>query len=110
MKFYLKFLKKKKIKSPLVLIASHRILSLQMKKLNFKKKVKILNLKRITNYKLNNNSINLINVDYHQKKAFEKISNKSNNYIRRCFEIAIILVKSNYSNKLINGPISKKIF
>ena len=81
-----------------------------MKKLNFQKKIKILNLKRITNYKLSNNSINLINVDYNQKKAFEKISNKSNNYIRRCFEIAIILLKSNYSNKLINGPISKKNF
>ena len=81
-----------------------------MKKLNFQKKIKILNLKRITNYKLSNNSINLINVDYNQKKAFEKISNKSNNYIRRCFEIAIILLKSNYSNKLINGPISKENF
>ena len=33
-----KILKKKKIKSPLVIIASHRILSLQMEKLNFKKK------------------------------------------------------------------------
>ena len=105
-----KIFKKKKIRSPLVLIASHKILSLQMKKLNFKKKVKILNLKKIISYKLNNNSINLINVDYNQKKAFEKISNKSNNYIRRCFEIAIILLKSNYSNKLINGPISKKNF
>ena len=105
-----KIFKKKKIRSPLVLIASHKILSLQMKKLNFKKKVKILNLKKIISYKLNNNSINLINVDYNQKKAFEKISNKSNNYIRRCFEIAIILLKSNYSDKLINGPISKKNF
>ena len=81
-----------------------------MEKLNFKKKIKILNLKEITNYKLNNNSINLINVDYNQKKAFEKISNKSNDYIRRCFEIAIVLLRSNYSNKFINGPISKKNF
>ena len=105
-----KIFRKNKIKSPLVLIASHKILSLQMKKLNFKKKVKILNFEKITHYKLNNSSINLINVDYNQKKAFEKISNKSNNYIRRCFEIAIILLKSNYSNKLINGPISKKNF
>ncbi len=105
-----KILRTKKIKSPLVLIASHKILSLQMKKLNFKKKVKILNFKKITHYKLNNSSINLINVDYNQKKAFEKISNKSNNYIKRCFEIAIVLLKSNFSNKLINGPISKKNF
>ena len=33
-----KIFKRKKIKSPLVLIASHKILHLQMKKLNFKKK------------------------------------------------------------------------
>ena len=32
-----KVLKNKKIKSPLILIASNKILSLQMKKLNFKK-------------------------------------------------------------------------
>ena len=105
-----KVFKTKKIKTPLILIASHKILSLQMKKLNSKINIKCLNLKKINHYNLNNNSINLINVDYTQKKAFEKISNKSNNYIRKCFAIAIILIKSNFSNKLINGPISKKNF
>ena len=105
-----KVLKNKKIKSPLILIASNKILSLQMKKLNFKKNIKYLNLKKINDYKLNNNSINLINVDYNQKKAFEKISNKSNKYVKKCFEIAIILIKSKISNKIINGPISKKNF
>ncbi len=105
-----KVLNTKKIKSPLVLIASHKILSLQMKRLNFKINIKLLDPKKINDYKLNNNSINLINVSYNQKKAFEKISNKSNNYIRKCFEIAIILIKTNFSNKLINGPISKKNF
>ena len=105
-----KVIKTKKIKSPLILIASYKILSLQMKKLNCNKNVKHLNLKKIKNYKLNNKSINLINVEYNQKKAFEKISDRSNVYIRKCFEIAIDLVKSNFSNKLINGPISKKNF
>ena len=105
-----KVFKTKRFKSPLILIASYKILSLQMKKLNFKKKIKFLSLKEINNYKLNNNLINLINVDYNQKKAFEKISNKSNNYIKRCFEIAIILIKSDFTNKIINGPISKKNF
>ena len=105
-----KVFKTKRFKSPLVLIASYKILSLQMKKLNFKKKIRFLSLKEIKNYKLNNNLINLINVDYNQKKAFEKISNKSNNYIKRCFEIAIILIKSEFTNKIINGPISKKNF
>ena len=105
-----KIFKTKKIKSPLILIASYKILSLQMKKLNFKKNIKYLNLKNINDYKLNNSSINLINVNYNQKKAFEKISNKSNQYVKKCFEIAIVLIKSNFSNKLINGPISKKNF
>ena len=37
-----KVIKKKKIKSPLILIASQKLLYLQMKKLNFKKKIKVL--------------------------------------------------------------------
>ena len=105
-----KVLKTKKIKSPLILIASYKILSLQMKRLNFKINIKLLDFKKINNYKLNNGSINLINVNYNQKKAFEKISDKSNNYIRKCFEMAIFLIKTNFSNRLINGPISKKNF
>ena len=107
---FFKVLKTKKIRSPLILIASHKILSLQMKKLNFKINIKLLDLKKINDYKLNNSSINLINVNYNQKKAFEKISDKSNNYIKKCFEIAIILIKTNFTNRLINGPISKKNF
>ena len=103
-----KVLKTKRIKSPLILIASQKIISLQMKKLNFKINIKLLDLKKINDYKLNNSSINLINVSYNQKKAFEKISAKSNDYIRKCFEIAIFLIKTNFSNKLINGP--KKVF
>ena len=55
-----KILRTKKFKSPLILIASYEILSLQMKKLNFKKKIFHLNLKKINKYKLNNNSINLV--------------------------------------------------
>ena len=105
-----KVYKKIKIKSPLILIASQKLLYLQMKKLNFKKKIKVINQEKIKDYKLNNNSINLINVDYDQKKAFEKISNKSNEYIKKCFDIAIALIKSDFSNRLINGPISKKNF
>ena len=105
-----KVLKAKKIKSPLILIASYKILSLQMKRLNFKINIKLLDFKKINDYKLNNTSINLINVNYNQKKAFEKISDKSNNYIRKCFEMAIFLIKTNFSNRLINGPISKKNF
>ena len=68
-----KVLKTKRIKSPLILIASHKILLLQMKELKFKKNIKLLDFKKINDYKLNNNSINLINVNYSQKKLLKKL-------------------------------------
>ena len=102
--------KAKKFSSPLILIASHRLLKLQMKTLKFKKKINLLNLNKLYQYKLNNNSINLINEDLKIKKAFQKKNKNSKKYINNCFEIAIKLIKNGFSNKLINGPISKKKF
>ncbi len=101
---------KKKIKSPLILIASHKLLKLQMKKLNYKKKINILNYKKLSDYKLNNKSINLIDIKYDVSKAFEKISFKSNKYIENSFKMAFDILKSGITNKFINGPISKKTF
>ena len=101
---------KNKTKSPLILIASHKILLLQMKKLNFKKKIKVINLKKIKEYSFDNKSINLVNINYNQKVAFNKISKKSNNYINKSFMVAFKLIKEGFSYKLINGPISKKTF
>tara|TARA_Y100001970_G_scaffold246278_1_gene314049 strand:+ start:3096 stop:4055 length:960 start_codon:yes stop_codon:yes gene_type:complete len=95
---------------PLVLIASLKLLKLQMKKLKFKKKIKIINYENLNDYKLNNKSINLINIDYEPKKAFEKISKKSSKYINKCFEIAFKILKKKQTNNIINGPINKKTF
>ena len=81
-----------------------------MKKLKFKKKINIKNLKKIREYTFNNKTINLININYEQKFAFQKITKKSNNYINRSFLVAIKLIKQGFSNKLINGPISKELF
>ena len=63
---------KNKTKSPLILIASHKILLLQMKKLNFKKKIKVINLNKIKENSFDNKSINLVNINYNQKVAFIK--------------------------------------
>ncbi len=101
---------KKKIKSPLVLIASQELLLSQMQKLKFNKKIKILDVKKIKDYSLNNKVINLIDVKYDQEKPFEKISKKSNVYINKSFSIAVELIKKGFTNKFINGPISKKTF
>ena len=94
----------------MILIVSQKLLNLQMKKLGFKKKIKVLDLKKINSYLLDNDSINIIDVNYNTKKAFENISSKSNLYISNCFKIAFKLIKLGYTNKFINGPISKKNF
>ena len=110
LEIYFKILRINKIKSPLILISSERLLRLQMKKLRFKKKIRNLDVSKLDQYKLNNTSINLINVKYNPKKAFEKISKNSNGFLKNSFEIAFKILKKGKIKKLINGPISKKKF
>ncbi len=110
LEIFFKSLNSKKYLSPLILIASHKLLILQMKKLRFKKRVRILNPENLIDYKLDNNSINIIDIKYDCNKAFEKISIKSNLYIKKSFSIAFKILKGGITDKLINGPISKKNF
>tara|TARA_Y100000741_G_scaffold345795_1_gene311576 strand:- start:1345 stop:2307 length:963 start_codon:yes stop_codon:yes gene_type:complete len=110
LEIFFKTLDKKKYKNPIILISSNKLVSLQMKKLKVKKKIKLLDISKLNNYNLNNKSINLIDINFNQKKAFQKITNKSNKFIKECLHIAFKLIKSKYSSKLINGPISKKTF
>ncbi len=110
LEIFFKTLKLKKIKSPIILISSKEILRKQMKKFNFKKKIKLLNFKNFQNKKLNNKSINLIDIEFNQKKTFEKISNKSNKFIENSFLMAFRIIKEKNIYKFINGPISKKNF
>ena len=110
LEIFFKTLKFQKIKSPIILISSEKILKKQMKKLKFKKKIKILDHKNFDNIKIDNKSINLINVNFNQKKVFEKISKKSNKFIEESFKVAFEILKSGKIYKFINGPISKKYF
>ena len=107
---YFKSLKKFEYKNPIIIIGSQKVISLQMKKLNYKKKIRLLKTNNIKKYILDNKSINLIDVKYNQNKAFEKSSKKSNKYIEGCFFIAIKLLKEGITDKFINGPIIKKNF
>ena len=107
---YLKAIKFRRFKSPLILIASFKILHLQMKKMNINKKIKLININDLTKGKLDNKCINLMNVNYNQSKPFEKISVKSNDYIQKSFSLALHILKKKITNKFINGPISKKYF
>ena len=81
LELFFKTLKLKKIKSPLILISSEKLLRQQMKKLNFKK-IKLIYSENFYDQNLDNKSINLINVNFDQDKAFKKISNKSNKFIK----------------------------
>ena len=105
LEIFFKALKYKKFKTPLILIGSHKLLVLQMKYLNLKKKIHLIDFRNIKVNNLNNKSINLINIEYNANKPFEKISNKSNSYIKDCFEIAFKLIAKGTTDKLINGPI-----
>ena len=110
--FFELFLKviKRKIRSPIILIASKKLLLMQAqilkKKINFNLIEELDVIKKRKNLK----KINLIDIDFAQTQPFNKISSKSNDYISSCFNVAIKLLKKNVSDKFINGPISKKTF
>ncbi|MDA9646861.1 4-hydroxythreonine-4-phosphate dehydrogenase PdxA [Candidatus Pelagibacter sp.] len=97
-------------KSPLIIIASKKLLEQQMMKLGFFFEINTIdqNFKKFN--LLDNKKINLINVEYKFKSCFEKISNKSSDYIKDSFELALKIIKQNKLSKFINGPISKKSF
>jgi 4-hydroxythreonine-4-phosphate dehydrogenase len=101
---------KKKFKSPIILIASKKLLLKQAKYFKVEINFNLICVSDIINHKKKLKKINLINVDFDQPQLFGKITAKSNNYISLCFDIAINLLKNNISNKLINGPISKKTY
>jgi len=101
---------KKKIRSPIILIASKKIIIKQAKILKKKISFNITNESEIIKKKNDLKKINLIDIDFKQVYGFDKITSKSNHYIASCFDVAMRLLKSNVSNKFINGPISKKTF
>ena len=107
---FFKAIKYKKYKSPIILIASLKLLQTQMYDFKFKKKIKILNLKDLKKYKLNNNVINILNIRLKNQKLQKKKLDTINTYINESFELAFKILKLKYTNKLINGPINKESF
>jgi len=106
---FLKTIKKNKFKSPIILIASKRMLKKNMQYFKNNIKFKEIDLSKKIK-KIYPGILNLINVEYNQKNIFEKISKKSNTYINKSFKIALQILNEGITNKFINGPISKKTF
>ena len=97
-------------KKPIIIIASKKLVELQMKKMNFSFRINLIKQNQISKIKLYNSKINLIDVKLNITKPFGKISNKSSKYIDNCFDIGIKLMKNKKGFALINGPVSKKHF
>ena len=107
---FFKAIKKKRYKSPLVLVCCKRLFFKQMKLFNFKKKFKVLKINELKNVNIDNKSINLIDIRL-QKSSNMKIQDKlSNIYINELFNTAFQIIKKKITKKFINGPINKKTF
>ncbi len=105
-----KSLKAKSFHSPIILISSLKLIKFYKKKLKFKRNINLIYDQNINFYKLHKNTINLIDVKVKLNNDKKKISDKSNLFIKKSFEIGLKTIKILKSNKLINGPISKKYF
>ena len=106
---FFKSLKSNKFKDPLILISSIKILKAHMKKNNFKKTIRSVNLRNLRDDILNNKMINLLDIN-HINLRTNRQKNQSNNYLKKSFEIAFKIINSGLSYKFINGPINKSNF
>ena len=110
LELFFKVTKYNSFKSDIILICSKKNLKKQMIKCKFKKKINLLNPADFKKFKLKKNTINLIDVKF-KNSNLKKLRNKFiKNYINDCFEMSFRLIKENFTYKLINGPIEKKIF
>ena len=97
----------KKTKLNFVIIGNYPLLKKQAKYLNLKLNMSF-NFANINN--LNNNRFNFIIIEYNQIKAFDFKSPKTDIFIKKCFECAIMIIKKNLAAGIINLPINKSKF
>ena len=97
----------KKTKLNFVIIGNYNLLKKQAKYLNLKLNISF-NFDNINN--LNNNRFNFINIEYNQIKAFDFKSPKTDIFIKKCFEYAIMIIKKKLATGIINLPINKSKF
>jgi len=97
----------KKLKKKIILIGNSNLFRNQLKKLNYH--LPLNDVDNIDNVR--KDKINILNIEFNQKKIFSKISKKSNSYIEKSFDKSLKIIKQLKDQSiLINGPISKKYF
>ncbi len=94
---FFKSLNSKKYRSGLILICNKKKLDKEIKKFNFRKSIELLDVLKINSKNIKKNKIYLIDIENYNSK----------NYIFDCFDVAFKLIKSGFTNKLINGPVDK---
>ena len=96
-----------KTKLNFIIIGNYSLLKKQANYLNFKKNINF-RLSKIDNLK--KKKFNFINIDYKQSKPFDLKNNKSDTFVKKCFECAVLLLKRKLACGLINLPINKSKF
>ena len=97
----------KKSKINFIIIGNYSLLKKQANYLNFKQKINF-RLSKIDNIK--KTKFNFINIDYKQTKAFDLKTNKTDAFVKKCFEYAVLLLKKKLASGLINLPINRSKF
>ena len=100
---FFKTLKKKQTKSPIILITSLSLVRKYINKYNAKVKLCEIQASELYKQSLNRRTIYIININY-------KLNKNSKNYLNECFYEAFKILKSGFTHKFLNGPITKKNF
>ena len=97
----------KKSKLNFIIIGNYSLFKKQANYLNYKKNINF-RLSKIDNLK--KTKFNFINIDYKQSKPFDLKTNKTDVFVKKCFECAVLLLKKKLASGLINLPINKSKF
>ena len=90
----------------IIIIGNLALLKRQLKKLNYS--IHLNKIKSVGESK--KKVINIIDINFENKKTFSNITNSSNIYMENCFNKSLEILKKNKDFILINGPVSKKSF
>jgi 4-hydroxy-L-threonine phosphate dehydrogenase PdxA len=94
----------KETKLSFIIIGNYSLLKKQANYLNIKININF-HLSDIN--KLNDKKFNFINIQHNQTKPFDLRPIRSDIFIKKSFETALILIKKKLANGIINLPINK---
>ena len=100
---FFKTLKRKKINSPIILISSINLVKKHIKKYKSKINLFVIKTNEINKINFSRDFVYIIDVNYKLVKDAKK-------YLNNCFIEAFKILKSGFTNKFLNGPITKKNF